>query len=60
MTPAEIDDLRYRIDAEGFDYCFTGYSNWDEISDEEFQRLRKAYCDAADALKKYLKVDEFC
>lgn len=63
MTEQEIENwesLDYRIDAEGFDYCFESYSHWTEIKDEEFHKLRKAYLDAMEQLQDYVsnKVSE--
>lgn len=46
--------LRYRMDAEGFHYCFDGYSSWDEIKDSEFHRLRLNYLKSAEMLEKYV------
>ena len=50
----DFNNVRYRMDAEGLHYCFDGYSDWHEIQDPEFQRLRKAYLDAAAALESYV------
>lgn len=33
-------NVRYRIDNEGFEYCFKHYSRFDEIEDDEFHKLR--------------------
>lgn len=49
------ETLAYRMDAEGFDYCFDGYSDWKEIKDEKFQELRKNYIKAKNDLEKYIK-----
>lgn len=46
--------LKYRMKEEGFDYCFDGYSDWLEVDDEEFHRLRKEYLKSAEILKKYI------
>jgi hypothetical protein len=46
------------IENEGFDYAFTGYSNFEEITDEEFHKLRKAFLAARKALADYLGVDD--
>lgn len=57
MTEEEKDlweSVQYRMDEEGFDYCFNGYSNWDEIKDKKFHELRKAYLDSAKALREYI------
>ncbi len=48
------ESCQYRMEEEGFHYCFTGYSNWDEIKDEEFHKLRMAYLDSAKELEKYI------
>jgi hypothetical protein len=42
------------VDSEGFDYAFRHYSDFAEIDDPEFHRLRTAYCDAAKALAAYI------
>lgn len=46
------------IENEGFDYAFTHYSDFPEVKDEEFHRLRKAYGDARKSLAEYVGVDE--
>ena len=53
------ESVQYRMDAEGFDYCFESYSNWDEIKDEEFHRLRKEFLRTMEELRNYIdnKVD---
>ena len=56
MTGPELDDVRDRVEQEGFDYCFCDYSDFAEIKDPEFQRLRAAYVAAAEALKEFLGV----
>ena len=58
MTEEERENwerLNYRMDEEGFHYCFNGYSNWEEIKDEEFHRLRKQYLKSAEDLEEYVK-----
>lgn len=50
----QFDNVHYAIDNEGFDYCFDGYSSWEEIEDEEFHRLRKEYLTAVNNLKNYI------
>lgn len=47
-------DVQYRMDAEGFHYCFDGYSSWEEIQDEEFHRLRLNYLQSAKQLEEYV------
>jgi DNA polymerase/3'-5' exonuclease PolX len=56
----KIDDnedwemVAYRMKNEGFDYCWRHYSNFEEIKDEKFHKLRKAYISAAQKLEKYV------
>lgn len=33
-------NVNYRMDEEGFEYCFKHYSSFEEIEDEEFHKLR--------------------
>jgi hypothetical protein len=49
-----LNYVRSCVDTEGFDYCFRNYSKFEDVNDDEFQKLRKAYVDAADALEKYV------
>lgn len=51
----EFKMVSYRMDAEGFHYCFKRYSSFGEVEDEEFHRLRLAYLSAADELEKYVE-----
>jgi hypothetical protein len=48
------ENVHYRMDAEGFHYCFESYSSFKEIEDEEFHRLRNEYLTAASKLEKYI------
>lgn len=43
------------IDSEGFDYAFNDYTDFNEIEDLEFHRLREAYVEASKALKAYIE-----
>jgi Zn-finger domain-containing protein len=52
----KVNFLRNKMKNEGFHYCFKHYSNWDEIEDEEFHKLRKYYLQYAELLENYLKV----
>lgn len=57
ITEEEREDWKavvYRMDAESFDYCWRSYSNFEEIKDKKFHKLRKAYVDAANAIEKYV------
>ena len=52
--------VKYRIENEGIDYCFESYSNWDEIYDEEFHRLRLGFLQYMKELREYVdkKIEE--
>ena len=54
------ESVQYRMDEEGFDYCFESYSDWDEIKDDEFHRLRKKFLRDMKELRSYVnnKVNE--
>lgn len=49
-----LEGVKYRMEAEGFHYCFKSYSTFEEVEDEHFHELRKAYLEAADALERYV------
>lgn len=46
--------LYNKINNEGFHYCFSGYSNWDDIKDQKFHNLRLDYLKSASLLNKYV------
>ena len=56
----EIEMVRYRMDSEGFHYCFKHYSHFMDIEDKEFHELRNKYLDASESLEKYIhnKIEE--
>lgn len=59
MTKKEKDNwelLSYRMEAEGFHYCFEGYSDWNEIEDETFHQLRLEYLKIAKLLEEYVNM----
>lgn len=49
-----LNDVRYKIENEGFDYAFRHYSEFKEINDPEFHKLRLAYVEAANDLDDYI------
>ena len=49
-----IELLKFKMDEEGFDYCFTDYSEWEDIEDEKFHKLRKNYVKSKKALEDYV------
>ena len=46
------------VETEGFDYTFRNYSNFEEIKDEEFHKLRTAYLNARAALVLYCGLED--
>lgn len=54
MTGKEFQYVLNTIENEGFEYTFEGYSFFEEIKDEMFHRLRKAFLDSRKALAKYI------
>lgn len=57
MTEEERDNwevLNFKMESEGFDYCFRKYSNWGEIEDETFHTLRETYNQVASQLETYV------
>jgi len=53
----ELDNFRavqYRMGEEGVDYCFESYSNWDEIEDEEFHKLRQEFLNSMKKIRSYI------
>jgi hypothetical protein len=53
----QLEDLQmveYKMDAEGFHYCFACYSDFEEVDDPKFHELRLAYLKAADELETYV------
>lgn len=49
-----LDDVRYKIENEGFDYAFRHYSEFKEVNDPKFHKLRLAYVEAANDLDDYI------
>lgn len=54
MTKAEREYVGDIIENEGFHYAFIHYSDFSEIEDEEFHKLRVAYETAVLALEDYI------
>lgn len=54
------ESVKYRMRNEGIDYCFESYSNWDEINDEEFHRLRLGFLQYMKEIREYVdkKIEE--
>ena len=56
----EIEMVRYRMEEEGFHYCFKHYSSFEDVDDDEFHRLRNKYLEVSKDLEKYVhsKINE--
>lgn len=54
MTEEEKQDLISRISLEGFSYTFCYYSDFKEIKDKKFHKLRKEYIKASLKLGEYI------
>jgi|688.fasta_scaffold14761_6 hypothetical protein len=51
----EWEYVYYKMMEEGFHYCFKHYSDFIDIKDEEFHRLRTNYLKSANELETYIK-----
>jgi hypothetical protein len=49
------NNVYYRMNQEGFHYCFKHYSSFKEIEDEKFHELRKKYLEVSQELEQYIK-----
>lgn len=59
LTDKEKDIICSAIDSEGFAYAFADYSNFDEVKDEEFHRLRREFIDAYNKLNDYVGFEDW-
>mgnify|MGYP000491599387 CR=1 FL=1 len=58
MEKDELEKFRFveqSMDGEGFHYCFTHYSDFPEIEDEKFHKLRKQYQKISEELEMYIR-----
>ena len=56
VTKKNVETILFKVDAEGFDYCFREYSNWtEETKGTHLGFLIKAYNDAAEMLENELQ-----
>lgn len=51
-------DVRLDVENEGFFYAFKDYSDYEDVDDEKFHRLRKNFLNAAKELGEYLRLEE--
>jgi hypothetical protein len=50
----KFEMVRYRMENEGFHYCFKNYSSFKEVEDEKFHELRKKYLEISHELEEYV------
>jgi len=50
----DFEMVRYRMEAEGFHYCFKHYSTFMNVDDDEFHRLRLKYLGSSEDLEQYV------
>jgi hypothetical protein len=55
MTGKEKKYVLNIIENEGFEYTFEYYSNFEEIKDEQFHKLKDVYLKAKEELKSYIE-----
>jgi hypothetical protein len=58
MTYDEQEEFRmvqYRMDNEGFEYCFLSYSSFPEVKDEKFHLLRKELIEKIKEMRQYVE-----
>lgn len=58
MIAKELDDIRDRIEQEGFDYAMVHYSDWEEIKDKKFHSKLEKFLKTRLDLIRYLNLDE--
>ena len=58
MTGKEFAYIINTIENEGFEYAFESYSDFDEINDPEFHKLRNAYLNALSDLQVYVGYED--
>jgi len=55
MTQEEKEIVIAEMDSSGMQYAFESYSDFKEIKDEEFHKLRIAFLKASEELEDYLR-----
>ena len=53
---SDLNDVKECILIDGFDYTFIDYSNFEDVNDEKFHVLRKAYVKAHKDLYSYIEL----
>ena len=50
----KFEMVRYRMENEGFHYCFKHYSSFKEVQDEKFHELRRKYLEISHEIEEYV------
>ena len=50
----KFEMVRYRMENEGFHYCFKHYSSFKEVQDGKFHELRRKYLEISHELGEYV------
>lgn len=58
MKPKDVKYIHDTVENEGFHYAFIHYSDFEEVKDDHFHKLRKAYVEATNALADYLGLED--
>lgn len=58
LSNEDFETIDCMIDNEGFDYSFKHYSEFPEIKDKKFHKLRLKYLSARDALAEYIGIED--
>lgn len=54
LSKEEIRELQDKINWEGFDYCFKGYSDWKHIQSTKFHNLLNDWKESERAFVQFL------
>ena len=50
----KFEMVRYRMENEGFHYCFKHYSSFKEVEDDKFHELRRKYLEISHEIEEYV------
>lgn len=55
LTDEEVEEIHDLVNNEGFDYCFTNYTDFAHVKNKKFHKLRLEFLDAREALAELLR-----
>lgn len=58
MSKPYSEYMNMKIEKEGFHYAFIGYSDFEEVEDIEFHKLRLKYIQAVNELGDYMGIEK--